>query len=348
MTTAKQRNALQPSPQATATHTSLFICGTPFQLFLSLNIITAEQINPVSILYLGDPDHEKAQHYLSLFPPKTLVTTFWIDHELQHLKKKQINQKAQRLAQQLGHHHSVFIANYTILFYAFLLSHLPHDSLYSFDDGADNINPLSPLYQFHHQNHTQKLSYAFKYALRYRIQHRLRLHPKKILNKIKWHYTIFPQHQNIIRNTRTLKLQSLTQPPQPTESTQQRPVIKLFIGAYFSDMFTRAADMNQIMAKLEQFSQNQQITHYLPHPRENAYHLPNIKHIHTLAEEYILAQVAAGYKVALFGFGSTAQLNLASTEHVTNHLLTAAELHPKIRFLYQHVCDDAFEVLSID
>lgn len=325
---------------------TLFICGTPFQLFLAQNIIRTEGIHNAAILYLGNPQHPKTKHYLALFAPNTSITRFWIDHELQHLKKRTISRKAKILAEQLGHPHNVFIANYTILFYSFLLSYLPFETLYSFDDGADNINPLSPLHQFHHQTQRQRLSYALKYGLRYRLKYQLRAHPKKILKNIKRHYTIFPQHPNIISAVRPLKLQALT--PTPAHSTlTPRPVIKLFIGAYFSDMFTRSTDLTSLMAQLHRLFHDQKIDAYLPHPREHTHHLPNAQHIDILAEEYVLTQIAAGRHVELYGFASTVQLNLAHREQVTNHLITSASLHPKIRHLYEHICDDRFNLIDL-
>lgn len=317
----------------------LFICGTPFQLYLANAIRVQKNIDECTVLYLGDPHHRKACHYLGTFPETARIVKFWTDKRFYGCKSEDIHRYALDIAASLPAVKDVYLSNITSDFYAFLLSSLRFDTLYSFDDGADNINPQSVLFQYRHQSLREACKYFFRYRFRYALKYKMHIHPKAIRKLIAHHYTVFPGRPNIVKNTKPIHQTVQGALARHTDGGPRKPSVKILLGAYFRDMFQSHIGMDEIQRGLQDFCRRHQIDYCLPHPRENCIRLDNTVETDLLAEEFILSQIAEGHAVELYGFAGTTQLILddINPPGLVNYIIESPDLHPKISHLYYEV-----------
>ncbi|HAU4369646.1 TPA: UDP-glucose--glucosyl LPS a 1, 2-glucosyltransferase, partial [Citrobacter amalonaticus] len=127
----------------------LFICMTNLQLLIAKAIIEKERLNNVDLLFIGDAGNGKNVCYLNKIKPlcqhvsleanvkktstfKTLKRTLYAKKIMMSYKKK---------------YDVVFFANFHVPLIHHILSVISFDEIRTFDDGTNNINKKSVMYQ---------------------------------------------------------------------------------------------------------------------------------------------------------------------------------------------------------
>jgi beta-galactosamide-alpha-2,3-sialyltransferase len=179
-------------------------------------------------------------------------------------------------------------------------------NIYTFDDGTANIAKSSKYFK------KQKLSFKrvifFTMGNRYSAQ--------RIRSNIDKHYTIFPDLLNISENKTTIQLFT----DNLLIDTQKR--CSVVLGTVYEEMPVESDDAYTIKEKIkDRVKKMEGEVFYIPHPREKKWNIPNVKYIigAKIAEEVILNLRKEYSVISLFGFGSTAQINLALVNGVHNY-----------------------------
>lgn len=172
----------------------LFICMTNLQLLIARSIIEKEQLKSVDVLFIGDVDNVKNQYYLKKIQPlcrySSIVSqvskfsAFKTIHRTRYAKK--IMESYAR------EYHTVFFANFHVPLIHHILSCISFSEIKTFDDGTNNINQKSIMYENKNVSATSKLIRKLMGR---------KYHKDEILKLDAKHYTLFPNRTNIIKNT---------------------------------------------------------------------------------------------------------------------------------------------------
>lgn len=197
----------------------------------------------------------------------------------------------------------IFVANIEKLSVKMILKTKPKAKLYSFDDGSRNIIEC---------NHKVFCDYHLPQKLhRKYIAKILGTHYKgySAKQRIIKHYTIYANHQNIVKNTEYIPLflgeRTKLYPNNPKQN------IKILIGQ--PEILDNIEELKSLILKTYQkFG----INYYFPHPREE-YTIEEINYINTplIFEDYFLQNLQVN-EIIIYTFCSTVALNMLSLPNV--------------------------------
>ena len=179
---------------------NLILCSTPLQLKIALRIIETKELSHVVLVFTGIMPNKRSSYYLA--QAESLVEKIFFFDKNTQLKKSRsdyLTKMAKKLIvdYSLEDVDNIYMANLNDRFYHHLLSVLPHQALYTFDDGTENVNPFSKFYR------NKRYSW-----LRKRFQHRngRRFWLEEVLAETRSHYTIYKHLPNVVSNTRYIPL----------------------------------------------------------------------------------------------------------------------------------------------
>lgn len=254
-------------------HCALFICCTPFQLWLTQHIIKQEKFQEYTVICLKrKEDNAQKFHYyydqLAYKSADSLLVDNAIDFELAmplaNISLRglwKFRAKVTHAKNIFRHLHGksfkyVYLANYEKWLIGVLCSQIRFQQLYSFDDGSRNFLP-------NHDIPSISASFIEKYKT-WKAKRLLSLKytPHDLYTKIIQHYTINASLPNAVNKP----LVQLTLPAfsYPRVSSQAQQKIKVFVG--------QPGEAHRIPNKLystieEHICVLLSINHYFPHPR---------------------------------------------------------------------------------
>lgn len=302
---------------------NLFLCSTPLQLKIALRIIETEGLSHVVLVFTGIMPNKRSEYYLK--KAKTLVDRIYYYDKNTHLKKshsRYLHNKAENFIRDffLKDVNSIYIANLNDRFYHHLLSILPYQRLYTFDDGTENVNPFSKFYR------NKRYSWIRKY---YQRRNGRRYWLEEVLAETYGHYTIYQHLSNVVPNTRYLPLYEgiMIDAEPPLQK------IHILLGTVYRDVVTHRQQTMALIAEIDQYSKQHSFDLYLPHPREEEAYFESCKTLvpEQMSEELIISYLSQGYEVCLYGFGGSTQLNLDGVKNLTNYLFESALLSDRVR-----------------
>lgn len=300
----------------------LFICMTNLQLLIAKAIIEKEQLNNVDLLFIGDAGNGKNVCYLNKIKPlcrhvsleanakktsvfKTLKRTIHANKIMMSYKKK---------------YDVVFFANFHVPLIHHILSVISFDEIRTFDDGTNNINKKSVMYL---DSSVSSVSKFFR-----RLMGR-KYHKEDILRLDRLHYTLFPEKTNIIE-----KKEAITLGCYNSVSSGTGVVKKILLGTVYSDAIDKKHGVLSLIQKVQCFIDDRKIDYYIPHPRELSYQFSNVENINSelIAEDIVLGFLKQGLRLELYGFNTTAQINLSNISFIDNYNLKS----PLLKECFNH------------
>ncbi|EAZ6556556.1 UDP-glucose--glucosyl LPS a 1, 2-glucosyltransferase, partial [Salmonella enterica] len=169
----------------------LFICMTNLQLLIARSIIEKEQLKSVDVLFIGDVDNVKNLYYLKKIQPlcrhSSIVSQISKFSTFKTIKRTQYAKKI--MAAYAREYHTVFFANFHVPLIHHILSCISFSEIKTFDDGTNNINQKSIMYE---GKNIRKISKLIRKLMGRKY------HKEEILKLDVKHYTLFPNRSNII------------------------------------------------------------------------------------------------------------------------------------------------------
>ncbi|MBA4741527.1 MAG: hypothetical protein H2060_02315 [Azoarcus sp.] len=206
---------------------------------------------------------------------------------------------------------AVYLASATSSFVLLALSCSRNPEIVTFDDGTANISPNS-LY-------ASRYGLSFKKALALALFGN-RYHLQRIRKESRRHYTLHPDSRNNISD-RLIPISVVNSLREPASDSS----CSLILGTVFRDAFpSRSA--GELHDRIGAFaSRLEGDVLYLPHPRSREAPLEGIHTIDTqnVAEEVAVDLCDRYRRLDLYGFCSSAQINLGSSERIRNFLIVA-------------------------
>ena len=253
----------------------LFLCRTPFQAAICLQIIASEKLRNFDLMYLTADDSDTDRHYFGLL--KKIAGTenhceyIYIKPQrfdfLNHLKAfRAIKASCKKK------YDGVFFASLNSSAFKMIIKRIQPEMLVTFDDGAANITQTKMFFEEH-------LHYKMYFYNKLLGVPQL----SEIKRQISHHYTIYPGFDNIVPNTRIRPIKLFSQAANSANSGSEKQKV-FFIGQPFREYLNE----DQIN-RLTQWLHTQNVDYYVRHPREQE---PLLNNVEFLDKQGLLAEDA--------------------------------------------------------
>ncbi|EEO8782464.1 UDP-glucose--glucosyl LPS a 1, 2-glucosyltransferase [Salmonella enterica] len=300
----------------------LFICMTNLQLLIARSIIEKEQLNSVDFLFIGDVGNVKNQYYLKKIQPlcrhSSIVSQASKFSTFKTIRRTRYAKKI--MEAYAGEYHTVFFANFHVPLIHHILSCISFSEIKTFDDGTNNINKKSVMYK------EKDISAASKIIRKLMGR---KYHKDEILKLDVKHYTLFPNRENIIKNTERVVLVHHN-----TLSDTNNGLKKVLLGTVYTDALKNKEDEVTFLHCLQSFINKEKIDLYIPHPRYDSHQFNDVLNIKSemIAEDIILEYLEQGVALELYGFNSTVQYNLNNISAIKNYKITSLLLEDSFNY----------------
>ncbi len=286
--------------------TEIFICLTPLHIITAEKILEVEKIKSAVLLYIPDQNSKQHRYYFDRVS-KEFRFSFYCPIKknifydtLQILKcLKKLNLSLKKTVKP-----NIFIGNLRSIYPRLFIMSIDFSNIYTFDDGFANLLQKS----FLHKDEKFIFRCFFKLfnpSLQY----------ANIKNNIKKHYSIFSlKYQKNNHNKVFIKLFDFD----CNQPQKNKPLKKVLLSAPFFEynLLTKKEEQSLYNYIVDQF----EIDCILKHPNEQTIKKLSrkIDYAKTLliAEEFI-SNLTNDYRVKVYGFYSTALINIALTNQDT-------------------------------
>lgn len=274
---------------------SLLVIRTPFQAWLVKKIIVQENIKIYDIIYFTHNNSDEDKFYYNVLSSHAKFSCYLFVKPRRRdvLTQAQLRYEARKWFSG-GFYDKVFISSISSFLANSLANHFRSAKIITFDDGAANIFSNGIFFN----EPTGLKNYLYRKVFRVASL-------SDFKSKISYHYTIYPDHDNIVESGKVVSLDSgwLSERAKNCERAKV-----YFIGAPFHEVF----NSDQIKS-IVVYLQSIEVDYYVRHPRENeplSSNIPFLEKRGKIAEEAIIDD-ADGRPVVLIGFLSTVMFNLA-------------------------------------
>ena len=288
----------------------LFICGTLLQARIAESIIKANHLpaSECATFFYANRKTEQYCHYfdrLSHFCDKSML--FFADgHTAKSLFQAKKALKSIRFK-------NVYLASPISAYSIIALGLGRHTALYTFDDGTANIFPIS--------------TYSKDYKLSVKKSVALKIlgssyTPARIKAESIGHYTIYPHFKNNISD-KLIPIELFSPPPKPRSDLK----CSVILGTVFHEVFDYDRP-RVVLGKIQSLFKNKNHDiFFLRHPRDR---LPDLNQFQTIdtslmAEDAVLDLLFRYSEIDLYGFCSSAQVNLAHIQRINPVLIRTVE-----------------------
>lgn len=288
---------------------NLIYCSSPLQVLIAEQILHVYAGEEFYCVYDGDPKAEKPQYYyqrlLSQCKGGCFVPRVYHSNPL----RAYLDTCTKLLmAWRLPHIQRVFVASLESSIFRLLMSGMRSAEVYTYDDGAINLSPQA--FDIMNDQEDGGFIRALRSLVFIPTVAELRAMSRK-------HYTIFTQ-PNVMPNATLIPLFDSRGLETGAQAEMRRLAILLGQRAYTYDETARD------IALAEEVVRRYDITHYLPHPKED-YSIEGVEYIRTplIAEDYLLGLLREqpDLQVELYSYCSTALLNLSSVPRIRVHAI---------------------------
>ncbi|MGR5050516.1 glycosyltransferase family 52 [Photobacterium damselae] len=305
----------------------LIICSTPLHVLQMESLINKSIVDDFDFIFFSKKDSEQIKYYFNLLGVHSQDKYFFLNerrfyNHANEVKKIFKNKK----------YNSVFFATIDSLYVQYILSLIKFDKIKTIDDGTANI-VLDSHYYINRESLTH-LCMRFIFGLKFNT--------KKIKENISVHYTIYNGYDNIAKNviSNTLNFESCKK----TNEKVKKGIVKILLGTVFSDLCSDEKKLiyliqKNLIKKGEEF-------YYIPHPRFQSKCFNGVKSIpgQKIAEDKVIEISSMYDEVILYGFNSSAQLNLALVDNIRNITIKSKTIDNPF---YNNI-DFGFSIINID
>lgn len=294
----------------------LIICHTPLQALQFEYLIKTGVITDFELIFFNRNKSKQMLFYYDKLKANSKKSTFYLrrkfplsilDMYLLFRKKK---------------YDVIYFASIENMFVHFILSFIHFNKVITVDDGTANINKESIYYK---DKRSKREKYLFSL-----LGCKYDLNSTKAL--ISTHYTIYKNFTNIIDKTEYIDVAFDENNVKNLENTNNEANVLL------GTIFEKATNEKLLIEKIEAFFEDKPNVYYIPHPREKENKFRDFKLIDGLeiAESKICNLFNNYSKVNVFGFHSTAQVNLADIDGVENYFIKTDLLKSNVTFKYKY------------
>lgn len=291
----------------------LFICTTILHIRIVNKLLDKidDPINAV-VLFVGDTENPKVVYYLNtLIEPKSRCILYNdqqinIKKPFKTIRRSRITENIIQLLPTVAFQ-QVYLACVELPLAHHILSSIQFRQLVTFDDGLYNLCASKRLENVKSINLSKRLARSISGR---------KYHTDRVLKESVKHYTIFNNLKNIIDNTEYVELA-----PTPSKKGDEQGTIGILLGTVYSEICVSNIAQQELVEQLNQLIREKRIDLYIPHPRDTETELREIKVITTnlSAEDEIMTLIENGYSIELYGFSSTVQCILSSSNAVKNY-----------------------------
>jgi|GEM_PF-1313667 len=288
----------------------LFICFTPLQVLISKAIVQLEHSDEVRPDFVLVPPHDSDvfRHYFEDFSAvceecfyenKLFRFPFYPFQLWMRFRKKR--------------YRNVYLANVATVKAQYILSFCEFQNLYTFDDGTANIVKSSVFYK----DATNCLGRAKR---RLRKWTGNKYTTKKVIDRSKVHYTIYPNFENIVERKIAVNVFDFKKNTDRILATKDAATVVL--GTVYRDIVQRGHETELLRSKIASgaWKIGNSDVYYLPHPRDGGPHFDHMIGLDVpLISEHVIMKLLRTYKTLdVAGFASSTQFNLISDPRVRN------------------------------
>ena len=328
---------------------NLFLCTTPFQLFLAKKIIEELKIksNEVSFLYLSNVENTVVKNSIN-----TIIESGF---KIEHLKIKKEKRSIKKYIKKI-HIYTYLLKNYcskkydgiylasidTRLFY-FILSKTKFEQLFTFDDGTANITPESVYYKNKEKGIAKKTK-EFVFRIKYDM--------KKVKEKSSLHYTVYKNYKNIIENTKFINLFEKNT-TYKKKNTIRKTSCSVILGTVYPEAFEKNINSEEVVSNcVKIIKKNGFDLFYIPHPRDIS-KKPTEEIIFleqkNIAEKEIEQLLEKYDSVYIYGFMSSCQFNLESYSRDNNNVFFSKNMKKSLKeTIKSNILPEKFKIINID
>lgn len=274
---------------------SLFLCRSPLQARICMQIIENYKIQDFDVIYSTQDNNDSDKYYYSMLSSKANFATYIyvtkknrdIYNHLSGLIK--IKKKWPKTI-----YNNIYIASIDNYIFRYIIKQNPSATLFGFDDGAANISGFGHYYNLS----ANKRSMIYSWLLNLP-------QPQTIKEKLSRHYTLYKDFNNIVSNDKLMLISLFNNELNYHQHTKKTTTY--FIGQPFHEYL----GTKEILL-LKNWLESEKIDYYVMHPREDKPLIDNIKVLEKkglLAEDAILKN-SQGSHIKLISAYSTVLFNI--------------------------------------
>lgn len=282
---------------------NLFLCSTPFQAKICLQIIKHAAINNYDVIYLTRKNDPTDRYYYDEISQNADKSIYFYNKRTKKGFNKFLDLKSMfdtptyMKSDQYSH---IYIASIDNVLFRYIIKRNPSALIHGFDDGAANITSFSSYYK---TDHRTKI-YIINKILNIMSANELKL-------DLHNHYSIYPNFNNIVSLEKVIYLPLIDFKSTENNTNKNAPEVIYFIGQPFEEYLS-----NSEIEKLKNWLGNNRIDFYVPHPRETKPLNDKFEFLEKsglLAEDAIYKS-AEGRSIHIIAGFSTVLFNISSHE----------------------------------
>ena len=297
---------------------SLIMCVTPLQILIAEKIIQSRPTEDFDVIIFGLENNQKFNYYAEKL--KKYAKAYWYSHVVYKSSIYNLINFLKFIFQFSFNgfnkkYDNYYLSSIDSRYFQYILSKKTNSSsVFTFDDGTANIVKTS-IYYLRNLNDEKKNKIFKSLGIKY--------FQDDIKSMSKLHYTIYPQFENIIENTKE---------------------IKLFLGQPYEEF-----DSNLSADNIEKLMDQLNIDLYFPHPREKN-NIKNVENVNTkkIFEDYIVDFLDRNEDCYLniYTFMSSAALNVKSFDSINIYFIQTHTLINKYPDFFNMLKNHNFNILE--
>lgn len=313
---------------------SLIMCVTPLQILIAEKIIQSRPTEDFDVIIFALENNQKFNYYAEKL--KKYAKAYWYSHVvykssiynlinfLKFIFQFNFNSFNKR-------YDNYYLSSIDSRYFQYILSKKTNSSsVFTFDDGTANIVKTS-IYYLRNLNDEKKNKIFKLLGIKY--------FQDDIKSMSKLHYTIYPQFENIIENTKEIKLFNSN-----IENKVRNKCLNIFLGQPYEEF-----DSNLSTDNIEKLMDQLNINLYFPHPREKN----NIKNVETVNTKKIFEDYIVDFLdrnddcyLNIYTFMSSAALNVKSFDSINIYFIQTNTLINKYPDFFNMLKNHNFNILE--
>lgn len=281
----------------------LVICSTPLHIIQIASLIERKIVHEFEFVYFSKNDTKQVRFYFEKIKHKSTLSLLLINNKkfpfyLNFLRNNFKNKS----------YESVFFAGVDSPFVHMILSCISFKDIITIDDGAANINK-----EGHYYSDQRSLAHKMIYFL-YGIKYNL----KKVKNNIAVHYTIYPNHENITQKTKPNFLFN-NRNENDILGNHIKGTANILLGTVYEDVSDKVESLTLEIRNFFTSNIFNGDVFYIPHPRDTSNDFEFLRVIDGLeiAEDKIINLLSFYKTINIYGFSSSAQINMMENSRIT-------------------------------
>lgn len=313
---------------------SLIMCVTPLQILIAEKIIQSRPTEDFDVIIFGLENNQKFNYYAEKL--KKYAKAYWYSHVVYKSSIYNLINFLKFIFQFSFNgfnkkYDNYYLSSIDSRYFQYILSKKTNSSsVFTFDDGTANIVKTS-IYYLTNLNDEKKNKIFKSLGIKY--------FQDDIKSMSKLHYTIYPQFENIIENTKEIKLFNNN-----VKNKVRDKCLNIFLGQPYEEF-----DSNLSTDNIEKLMDQLNIDLYFPHPREKN-NIKNVKNVNTkkIFEDYIVDFLDRNDDCYLniYTFMSSAALNVKSFDSINIYFIQTHTLINKYPDFFNMLKNHNFNILE--